>query len=82
MVHFSGREGFCNYFASAEVLMLRSIGIPSRMVVGFAQGEHLADGNVYDVRKKDSHSWVEVFFPEQGWIIFEPTPSQPSIAYI
>jgi len=78
----SGREGFCNYFASAEVLMLRSIGIPSRMVVGFAQGEHLADENVYDVRKKDSHSWVEVFFPEQGWIIFEPTPSQPSISYI
>jgi len=78
----SGREGFCNYFASAEVLMLRSIGIPSRMVVGFSQGERLANGNIFDVRKKDSHSWVEVFFPEQGWIIFEPTPSQPSIAYI
>ena len=77
-----GREGFCNYFASAEVLMLRSIGIPSRVVVGFAQGEHLAGENVYEVRKKDSHSWVEVFFPEQGWIIFEPTPSQPSIVYI
>ncbi len=78
----SGREGFCNYFASAEILMLRSIGIPSRMVVGFSQGERLADGYVYEVREKDSHSWVEVFFPEQGWIIFEPTPSQPSIAYI
>jgi len=79
---FSGREGFCNYFASAEVLMLRSIGIPSRMVVGFAQGERLTDEYIYEVRKKDSHSWVEVFFPEQGWIIFDPTPSQPSIAYL
>ena len=79
---FSGREGFCNYFASAEVLMLRSIGIPSRIVVGFAQGERLKDEYIYEVRKKDSHSWVEVFFPEQGWIIFDPTPSQPSIAYI
>jgi len=79
---FSGREGFCNYFASAEVLMLRSIGIPSRMVVGYAQGERLADEYIYEVRKKDSHSWVEVFFPEQGWIIFEPTPSQPGIQYI
>ena len=79
---FSGKEGFCNYFASAEVLMLRSIGIPSRMVVGFAQGERLTDEYIYEVRKKDSHSWVEVFFPEQGWIIFDPTPSQPSIAYL
>jgi transglutaminase-like putative cysteine protease len=79
---FHGREGFCNYFASAEVLMLRSIGIPSRMVGGFAHGERLSDKYIYKVRKKDSHSWVEVFFSEQGWIIFEPTPSQPGIAYI
>jgi transglutaminase-like putative cysteine protease len=79
---FHGREGFCNYFASAEVLMLRSIGIPSRMVGGFAQGERLSDEYIYEVRKKDGHSWVEVFFPEQGWIIFEPTPSQPGIAYM
>ena len=78
---FNGREGFCNYFASAEIMMLRSLGIPSRMVVGYAQGEHLKDKNIYQVKKKDSHSWVEVFFPEYGWIIFEPTPSQPRILY-
>lgn len=78
---FNGKEGFCNYFASAEVLMLRSLGIPSRMVVGYAQGERLNEKKIYEVKKKDSHSWVEVFFPEQGWIIFEPTPSQPRISY-
>jgi len=78
---FDGREGFCNYFASAEVLMLRSIGIPSRLVVGYAQGEQNQDNRTFSVRKIDSHSWVEVFFPNEGWVIFEPTPSQPPVEY-
>jgi len=78
---FDGREGFCNYFASAEVLMLRSIGIPSRLVVGYAQGEQNQDNRTFSVRKMDSHSWVEVFFPDEGWVIFEPTPSQPRVEY-
>jgi len=76
---FDGREGFCNYFSTAEVLMLRSIGIPARMVVGYAQGERLSESDEFLVRIKDSHSWVEVFFPESGWIILEPTPTQPKV---
>ncbi len=76
---FEGREGFCNYFATAEVLMLRSIGIPARMVVGYSQGERLSENDEFLVKVKDSHSWVEAFFPESGWIILEPTPTQPEV---
>jgi hypothetical protein len=76
---FEGREGFCNYFATADVLMLRSIGIPARMVVGYAQGERISEKDEFVVRIKDSHSWVEAFFPESGWITLEPTPSQPGV---
>ena len=76
---FEGREGFCNYFSTAEVLMLRSIGIPARMVVGYAQGERLSENDEFLVKIKDSHSWVEAFFPGSGWIIFEPTPTQPKV---
>jgi hypothetical protein len=59
--------------------MLRSIGIPARLVVGYSQGERVSEKNEFRVRIKDSHSWVEAFFPGSGWIILEPTPSQPEI---
>ncbi len=73
-VLFDYRKGFCNYYASAEVLLLRSIGIPARMAVGFAQGE-LQNG-VYVVRRRDAHAWPEVYFPGYGWLEFEPTVIQ------
>jgi transglutaminase-like putative cysteine protease len=72
---FEYQKGYCVYYASAEVLMLRSIGIPARMVVGFAQGER--DGNSYIVRKLNAHAWPEVYFPGIGWVEFEPTGNQP-----
>jgi hypothetical protein len=73
-VLFSYKQGFCNYYASAEVLMLRSIGIPARLAVGFAQGEYRS--GTYIVRRRDAHAWPEVFFPDIGWVEFEPTVSQ------
>ncbi|HTP02894.1 MAG TPA: transglutaminaseTgpA domain-containing protein [Anaerolineales bacterium] len=73
-VLFSYKKGFCNYYASAEVLMLRSIGIPARLAVGFAEGEYTA--GTYVVRRRDAHAWPEVFFPGLGWVEFEPTASQ------
>lgn len=75
-----GQTGFCNYYASAEVLMLRTLGIPSRLVAGYAQGE-FDDENSFKVKIKDSHAWVEVYFPEFGWVIFEPTPNQPRTVF-
>ena len=75
---FDLREGFCNYYASAEVVMLRSIGIPARWAIGYAQGERQSDGR-YLIRQSDAHSWPEVFFPGLGWVEFEPTVAQPDI---
>jgi transglutaminase-like putative cysteine protease len=75
---FDSKTGFCNYYATAEVIMLRSLGIPARMAVGFAQGEYEAP-NQYTVRPKDAHAWPEVYFPENGWVEFEPTSSQPPL---
>ncbi len=69
-----GRRGFCVYYASAMVVMARSIGIPARMVVGFAPGNRIEDG-VYQVTQKNSHAWAELYFPGYGWQIFESTKS-------
>lgn len=76
---FESKQGFCNYYASAEVLMLRSIGIPARMAVGFAQGEPNLQNTFYTVREKDAHAWPEVYFPGMGWIEFEPTRNQEPV---
>lgn len=73
-VLFTYKQGFCNYYASAEVLMLRSVGVPARLAVGFAQGEN--QNGTYEVRRRDAHAWPEVFFPGLGWVEFEPTASQ------
>jgi transglutaminase-like putative cysteine protease len=77
---FEHKEGFCNYYATAEVLMLRSIGIPSRIVFGYAQGESQnPDETEFIVRREQSHAWPEVFFEGIGWVEFEPTTLQPSL---
>jgi transglutaminase-like putative cysteine protease len=77
-VLFDYKKGFCNYYASDEVLMLRSIGIPARLAVGFAQGELTND--TYTVVNHDAHAWPEVYFPNVGWVEFEPTVNQNPIA--
>ncbi len=68
------KRGFCTYYASAEVLMLRSVGVPARLAVGFAQGDWRT--GTYTVRRRDAHAWPEVYFPGWGWVDFEPTTSQ------
>ncbi len=78
-VLFTEKKAFCNYYATAEVLMLRSLGIPARWVVGYAQGQLNEQKGYYQVLEKDSHAWPEVYFPGYGWIEFEPTASQPAI---
>jgi transglutaminase-like putative cysteine protease len=85
-VLFDYKKGFCNYYASAEVLMLRSIGVPARMAVGFAEGasndpvvEHPGSAGTFTVLNRDAHAWPEVYFPGIGWAEFEPTVSQNPI---
>ena len=78
---FDHKAGFCTYFASAEVLMLRSLGVPARMGVGYAQGAWNEEDQSYHVLAKDYHAWPEVYFPTLGWVPFEPTPAQPSLSF-
>ncbi|MDZ7639936.1 MAG: transglutaminaseTgpA domain-containing protein [Bryobacterales bacterium] len=72
---FESRQGHCEYFASALAVMLRSIGIPSRVVTGFLATEYNPLTGWHVVRMSDAHSWVEVWLPDRGWFGFDPTPS-------
>ncbi len=74
---FQTRKGYCEYFASAMAVMLRTLGIPARMVNGFQTGSYNRFGKDFVVRARDAHSWVEVYFPGSGWIPFDPTPPDP-----
>ncbi len=78
---FDYRVGFCNYYASAEVVLLRLLGIPARMAAGYASGTYDPATGIYEVRSGDAHAWPEVFFPGYGWVEFEPTASLPNPAW-
>jgi len=71
---FTRKAGHCEYFAAAMVLLLRSDGIPARVVNGFAGGEWNRGGGFYTIRREDAHSWVEAYFEGKGWLRFDPTP--------
>lgn len=70
---FTSHKGYCEYFATAMGDMLRSLGIPTRLVNGFGPGSYDTQSASYVVRGEDAHTWVEVYFPTYGWIPFEPT---------
>jgi len=74
---FSRKTGYCEHYATAMVIMLRTIGIPARLVTGFLATEWNEYGNYYVVRQQDAHAWVEMHLPHSGWITMDPTP--PSI---
>lgn len=71
---FVRRSGNCEFFAAAMAVMLRSVGIPSRVVAGFQQGEWNPYGRYYMVRLSDAHSWVEAYLEGRGWVAFDPSP--------
>lgn len=72
---FNRKRGHCEYFASSMAVMLRMLGIPSRVVNGFRSDEFNDITGNYIVRAKDAHSWVEAYFPGYGWQTFDPTPA-------
>jgi transglutaminase-like putative cysteine protease len=101
-VLFEHKQAFCNYYATAEIVLLRSLGIPARLAVGYAEGERTPmtireenpslppgerrlglgndiQGDIFSVRHRDAHAWPEVYFPNNGWVEFEPTVSQQPI---
>jgi transglutaminase-like putative cysteine protease len=69
---FTGRRGYCEQFASAMAIMLRTLQVPARVAIGFAPGT--AAGNTRLITTKDAHAWVEAWFPGTGWLPFDPTP--------
>ncbi|XVH32553.1 transglutaminase TgpA family protein [Haloferacaceae archaeon DSL9] len=70
---FEMEAGYCTYYATTMVAMLRSQGIPARYVSGYTPGERVAEDR-WVVRGQNAHAWVEVYFPEHGWVAFDPTP--------
>ena len=73
---FEMDAGYCTYFATTMVTMLRSQDVPARFVVGYTEGQRV-DRDEYVVRGYDAHAWVEVYFPDVGWVRFDPTPAGP-----
>jgi protein-glutamine gamma-glutamyltransferase len=71
---FQTKRGYCEYFASALTVLCQSVGIPARYVTGFHGGQYNDVGGFYSVRDSDAHSWVEVWLPDSGWRLFDPTP--------
>jgi transglutaminase-like putative cysteine protease len=73
---FDLRKGYCDYFASAMVVLARLSGIPARLAVGYAPGSYDPYTDQYTITELQAHSWPELYFPGSGWVRFEPTPAQ------
>jgi transglutaminase-like putative cysteine protease len=72
-------KGYCDYYASAMVVLSRAAGIPARLAIGYASGTYNLNSKRFVVSEADAHSWVEVYFPGIGWMPFEPTASRPAL---
>lgn len=75
-VLFDSREGYCDYYATAMTVMLRAVGIPSRVATGYVTGEWDPAGQAYLVNENHAHTWTEVYFPGYGWVTFEPSANR------
>jgi hypothetical protein len=71
---FNRKTGYCEHYATAMVVMLRTVGIPARLVTGFLASEWNDYGGYYVVRQRDAHAWVEAHLPQSGWVTMDPTP--------
>lgn len=74
---FDLQRGYCDYYATAFVVLARAAGLPARFATGFAAGDWMMAEQQWVITEADAHSWPEVYLPEAGWIAFEPTAAQP-----
>jgi hypothetical protein len=74
---FDLKKGYCEYYATSMVVLARASGLPARIVIGYSSNEYDSRSAQYIVREVHAHSWVEIYFPEIGWVEFEPTANQP-----
>jgi transglutaminase-like putative cysteine protease len=77
---FDLQKGYCDYFASSMVVLARAAGLPARLAVGYVTGTYDFDLRAYLVTEAEAHSWPEIYFPEFGWLKFEPTSGRPGLA--
>lgn len=75
ILEINPKKGHCEIFSSAMAVMLRSLDVPCRIATGYSPGTYAFNRNSYVIREKNAHAWVEVYFPEIGWIEFDPTPN-------
>jgi transglutaminase-like putative cysteine protease len=73
---FESQRGYCNGYASALVVMARTLDVPARLASGYAEGTYDEERGVFRVRQNNAHSWPELYFPGYGWVEFEPTVSE------
>lgn len=71
---FEDKQGVCEQYVTALVVMARTLGIPARLTTGYGSGDYNPLTGYYEVRLNHAHSWAEVYFPESGWVPFDPTP--------
>jgi transglutaminase-like putative cysteine protease len=76
---FELQKGYCDYYATSMVVLARAAGLPARLVVGYVSGSYDFMNARYIVTEADAHAWVEVYFPQVGWVEFEPTGGRPQI---
>ena len=76
---FDLKKGYCDYYATSMIVMARAVGLPARLVIGYASGIYNPTRAEYVIREADAHSWVEIYFAGVGWVEFEPTASQLQI---
>jgi hypothetical protein len=79
-VLFESRKGYCEYYASAFIVMARELGLPARMVTGFFPADRDAAAGGFLYRELNAHAWPEVYFPGFGWVPFEPTAQRAEIS--
>lgn len=76
---FGAKIGYCEQFASAMAILARAAGLPSRVAIGFTAG--FQSGEYRSITTQDAHAWVEIFFPGEGWVTFDPTPLSDGRGY-
>ncbi len=76
---FDLQQGYCDYYASAMVVLARAVGVPARLASGYVRGTYDYEQERWVVTEKDAHSWVEIYFDGIGWVEFEPTAAEPTL---
>jgi hypothetical protein len=76
---FDLKRGYCDYYASAMVVLARAAGLPARLVIGYGSGAYRPEEARFVVTEADAHAWAEIYFPGYGWVEFEPTASRPAV---